>query len=128
MTVVCSDDEEGVVPVAVTGVQNLHLGQRVGGAEVEGHGLHVGAVQRDPVGALVGVSGALGGEPIEQVRGIATSDCSELRYHVYLTVVRDGARYRLLMNLNDRSRSKDKLLLGRNWLRHGFVVDVSKTK
>jgi hypothetical protein len=39
---------------------------------------------------------------IEQVRGIATSDCSELRYHVYLTVLRDGARYRLLMNLNDR--------------------------
>lgn len=65
---------------------------------------------------------------IAQVRGIATSDCSELRYHVYLTVVRNGAPYRLLMNLNDRSRSKDKLLLGRNWLRHGFVVDVSKTK
>lgn len=64
---------------------------------------------------------------IDQVRGIATSDCRELRYHVYLTVVYDGAPYRLLMNLNDRTNSKDKLLLGRNWLRHGFVVDVSRT-
>ena len=63
---------------------------------------------------------------IEQVRGIATSDYGEIRYHVYLTVVRRGERYRLLMNLNDRLRSKDKLLLGRNWLRHGFVVDVTK--
>jgi len=64
---------------------------------------------------------------IEEVRGILTSDCSELRYHVYLTVVHDRQAYRLLMNLNDRSRSKDKLLLGRNWLRHGFAVDISKT-
>jgi hypothetical protein len=64
---------------------------------------------------------------IEEVRGILTSDCSELRYHVYLTVIHDRQAYRLLMNLNDRSRSKDKLLLGRNWLSHGFAVDVSKT-
>ena len=64
---------------------------------------------------------------IDQVRGIATSDCRELRYHVYLTVVYDGEPYRVLMNLNDRTSSKDKMLLGRNWLRHGFVVDVSRT-
>lgn len=63
---------------------------------------------------------------IEQVRGIRTSDCQELRYHVYLTVRHRGESYRLLMNLNDRSGSKDKLLLGRNWLRHGFSVDVTK--
>ncbi len=64
---------------------------------------------------------------IEQVRGIKTSDCQELRYHVYLTVRHRGRSYRLLVNLNDRSGSKDKLLLGRNWLRHGFSVDVTKT-
>ena len=64
---------------------------------------------------------------IDQVRGIATSDCRELRYHVYLTIVFAGESYRLLVNLNDRARSKDKLLLGRNWLRHGFVIDVSRT-
>ncbi len=64
---------------------------------------------------------------IDRVRGIQTSDCRELRYHVYLTVVHAGESYRILMNLNDRTRSKDKLLLGRNWLRHGFVVDVSRT-
>jgi len=63
---------------------------------------------------------------IEQVRGIRTSDCHELRYHVYLTVVHEGTRYKLLMNLNDRSESKDKLLLGRNWLQHGFAVDITK--
>ena len=64
---------------------------------------------------------------IEQVRGIKTSDCKEVRYHVYLTVRHRGESYRLLMNLNDRSGSKDKLLLGRNWLRHGFSVDVTKS-
>lgn len=63
---------------------------------------------------------------IDQVRGIQTSDCRELRYHVYLTVVHAGKSHRVLINLNDRSRSKDKLLLGRNWLRRGFVVDVSR--
>ena len=65
--------------------------------------------------------------PIAQVRGISTADCRELRYHVYLTVERGDESYRVLMNLNDRSRSSEKLLLGRNWLRQGFSVDVSRT-
>ena len=30
-------------------------------------------------------------------------------------------------SINDRTRAKEKLLLGRNWLRHGFIVDVSPT-
>ncbi len=64
---------------------------------------------------------------IDQVRGIRTSDCRELRFHVYLTIVFAGESRLVLVNLNDRSQSKDKLLLGRNWLRHGFVVDVSRT-
>lgn len=63
---------------------------------------------------------------IEQVRRIKTSDCWEIRYHVFLTLMHKRRPYRLLMNLNDRSRSKDKLLLGRNWLSHGFTVDISK--
>jgi len=65
--------------------------------------------------------------PVEEVRGVRTADCRELRYHVYLTVVRGRESYRVLMNLNDRSESREKLLLGRNWLRHGFSVDVSRT-
>ncbi|MGR8919667.1 MAG: putative ATP-dependent zinc protease [Gammaproteobacteria bacterium] len=60
--------------------------------------------------------------PIEQVRGIRTADCREVRYHVYLTIEHRGRRHRVLANLNDRSRSADKLLLGRNWLYHGYVV------
>ncbi|MGE4616437.1 MAG: hypothetical protein AAEJ43_05410, partial [Gammaproteobacteria bacterium] len=63
---------------------------------------------------------------IEEVRGIRTADCRELRYHVYLTVRHRGTAYRVLTNLNDRSRSGEKLLLGRNWLRYGFAVDSGK--
>lgn len=59
---------------------------------------------------------------IEQVRGIRTADCREVRYHVFLTVEFAGQSHRVLMNLNDRGRSQDKLLLGRNWLRHGYAV------
>lgn len=63
---------------------------------------------------------------IEEVRGIRTADCRELRYHVYLTVRHRGTAYRVLTNLNDRSGSSEKLLLGRNWLRYGFAVDPGK--
>ena len=63
---------------------------------------------------------------IEEVRGIRTADCRELRYHVYLTVHYRGKAYRVLTNLNDRSRAGEKLLLGRNWLGFGFAVDPGK--
>ena len=63
---------------------------------------------------------------IAEVRGIRTADCRELRYHVYLTVKHRGKSYRVLTNLNDRSGSKQKLLLGRNWLRYGFAVDAAR--
>ena len=59
---------------------------------------------------------------IEQVRGIRTADCREVRYHVYLHVSHRGRTHRVLANLNDRSRARDKLLLGRNWLYHGYAV------
>lgn len=59
---------------------------------------------------------------IAQVRGIRSADCREVRYHVYLTVQFRGLSYRVLTNLNDRSKAGDMLLLGRNWLRHGFAV------
>ena len=59
---------------------------------------------------------------IAQVRGIRSADCREIRYHVYLTVQFRGKDYRVLTNLNDRSGAGDMLLLGRNWLRHGFAV------
>lgn len=59
---------------------------------------------------------------VEQVRGIRTADCREVRYHVYLTLRFRGRDHRILTNLNDRSRAGDKLLLGRNFLRHGYAV------
>jgi hypothetical protein len=63
---------------------------------------------------------------IVQVRGIRTADCREVRYHVYLTVKFRGRSHRILTNLNDRSRAEDKLLLGRNWLWHGYAVGPSE--
>ena len=60
--------------------------------------------------------------PIAEVRGIRSADCREVRYHVYLTIQFRGTRYRVLTNLNDRSKAGDMLLLGRNWLRNGFAV------
>ena len=59
---------------------------------------------------------------IAQVRGIRMADCREVRYHVYLSVRFRGRSQRILANLNDRSRSGEKLLLGRNWLRAGYSV------
>lgn len=59
---------------------------------------------------------------IAQVRGIRSADCREVRYHVYLTVKFRGKDYRVLTNLNDRSNAGEMLLLGRNWLRHGYAV------
>lgn len=60
--------------------------------------------------------------PIAQVRGVRMADCREVRYHVYLTIVHRGRAHRVLTNLNDRSAASDKLLLGRNWLQHGYAV------
>ncbi len=60
--------------------------------------------------------------PIAQVRGIRMADCREVRYHVYLTIVHRGRAHRVLTNLNDRTAAGEKLLLGRNWLQHGYAV------
>lgn len=59
---------------------------------------------------------------IEQVRGIRSADCREVRYHVYLTIAFRGRSHRVLTNLNDRSGAGEKLLLGRNWLHLGYAV------
>ena len=66
--------------------------------------------------------------PIEQVRGIRSADCREVRYHVYLNVRFRGETTRILMNLNDRTRSGEKLLLGRNWLGSRWLVATTMDK
>ncbi|MEX2481808.1 MAG: RimK/LysX family protein [Gammaproteobacteria bacterium] len=59
---------------------------------------------------------------IEQVRGIRMGNCRAVRYHVFLTIEYGGRALRVLTNLNDRSQAGGMLLLGRNWLRHGYAV------
>ncbi len=63
---------------------------------------------------------------IERVRSIRTGDCSEARYHVHLTLAHGGRSQRVLVNLNDRSYSPHRLLVGRNWLARGYLVDVGR--
>lgn len=63
---------------------------------------------------------------IERVRNIRTGDCKEARYHVLLTLAHGGRSQRVLVNLNDRSYSPNRLLVGRNWLSRGYLVDVSR--
>lgn len=59
---------------------------------------------------------------IAEIHGIRSADCREIRYHVYLTVAFRGRMQRVLMNLNDRGATDEKLLLGRNWLDQGYGV------
>lgn len=62
--------------------------------------------------------------PIIKVRYVHSSDCGEWRYYVNLTIKFRGHEQRLLVNLNDRSKSGQKLLLGRDWLKQGYIVDI----
>ena len=62
---------------------------------------------------------------IEEVRTVRNAESSELRYYVYLTLVYKGSERKILVNLNDRTKSTYKILLGRNWLKGHYVVDVS---
>jgi hypothetical protein len=60
------------------------------------------------------------------IHAIRTADCREYRYHVLLEVEFERRRAKILLNLNDRTRSAEKLLLGRNWLEHRYLIDVSR--
>lgn len=59
---------------------------------------------------------------IAGIHAIRTADCREFRYHVLLTVRHRDRTQRVLMNLNNRAQSAEKLLLGRNWLEEGYLV------
>ena len=63
---------------------------------------------------------------IHSVIKIRTSEGSDRRYMVPLTLKWQGITKKVLVNLNDRSRMSYKLLLGRNWLSDDFIVDVDK--
>ena len=62
---------------------------------------------------------------VAKIYSVRTGDCREWRYHVYMTVEFRGIRTRVLVNLNDRSRAPERMLLGRDWLVGGYLVDVA---
>ncbi len=61
---------------------------------------------------------------INRLVRIKTADQVELRYVVPLTLAYDGLEKEVRVTLNDRSTMTYPLLLGRNFLRGHFVVDV----
>lgn len=63
---------------------------------------------------------------VEKTEVIKTSEGRAERLFVYLTVAWQGESKRVLVNLNDRSTMKYRLLLGRNWLESDFLVDVAR--
>jgi|AP82_1055514.scaffolds.fasta_scaffold199250_1 hypothetical protein len=62
---------------------------------------------------------------IADERYVFNAEKREKRYYVYLTLEYNGITKRALVNLNDRSKSTYKILLGRNWLNGDYIVDVS---
>jgi len=55
---------------------------------------------------------------------VQTSEGSERRYAVPLTLTWRQRSKTVLVTLNDRSEMRYRLLLGRNWLRGDYIVDV----
>ena len=61
---------------------------------------------------------------VDSVVTVRTAEGSERRYKVPLTFVWNESRKTVLVTLNDRQRMTYRVLLGRNWLRRDFLVDV----
>ena len=62
---------------------------------------------------------------IIDISTIKTSEQEEERYKVRMTLRYNDVKKRVLVSLNDRSHMTYPALLGRNFLRDDFVVDVS---
>jgi len=65
---------------------------------------------------------------IASVRKIRTSEGEETRYLVPMTLTCEDVEREVLVTLNDRSRMKYSMLLGRNFLAGTFLVDVTEVK
>ena len=61
---------------------------------------------------------------IVDISEVKTSERSELRYKVPLTLKVNDVKKRVLVSLNNRSHMTYPVLLGRNFLRGEFIVDV----
>lgn len=57
---------------------------------------------------------------------VHNAERSEKRVYVEMTLQYAGLTKRVLVNLNDRAHLTYPLLLGRNWLKDDFVVDVAR--
>jgi hypothetical protein len=66
--------------------------------------------------------------PIIEWRHVRTSDGLERRPVVELEICLGSNRIRTLVNLADRSMVKYPLILGRNFLKENFVVDVKRRR
>jgi hypothetical protein len=63
--------------------------------------------------------------PIAKTQEVRSATGSEERIFVELTLEHDGRAKSVLVNLKNRSHMTYPLLLGRNWLKDDYVVDVS---
>jgi len=61
---------------------------------------------------------------IIEERTVKNAEAAEKRYFVYLTISYLNVSKITLVNLNNRSNSTYKILLGRNWLSGSYLVDV----
>ncbi|MBL4815724.1 MAG: ATP-dependent zinc protease [Shewanella sp.] len=66
--------------------------------------------------------------PIVKTSTVTNSQGRETRYMVQLDVGYHGQERKVLVNLRDRSHMDYKLLIGRNWLKGKYIVDVSDKK
>ncbi|WP_087017096.1 ATP-dependent zinc protease [Thaumasiovibrio subtropicus] len=64
---------------------------------------------------------------IHKVSIIRNAQGEERRYSVVMNLNFNGETRPVIVNLRDRSRMTYKLLIGRNWLRGNYLVDVSKS-
>lgn len=57
---------------------------------------------------------------------IRNAQGSEIRYMVELTLGEPGKEFKVKVNLKDRTKMTNKLLIGRNWLQGHYLVDVDQ--
>ena len=65
-------------------------------------------------------------EPVARTGVVRNSERIEERIYVELTLKHAGHTKRVQVNLNDRSSLTYPLLLGRNWLKDDYLVDVAQ--
>lgn len=63
---------------------------------------------------------------VSSVIKVKTSEMAENRYVVPLLMKWNDSKKIVLVTLNDRTKMKYRLLLGRNWLHGDFIVDIDK--